>query len=78
MAARTRRPAGLGSASISNLRGAATRYIGLGILTAILVSGCSGKHWTKPGATVEDFNRDSHACGVEARLGVFIGPPVDR
>ena len=36
------------------------------------------KHWTKPGATLEDFNRDSSACGLEARRGVNVGIPVNK
>jgi hypothetical protein len=54
------------------------RYLGLAILTAVLVTGCAEKHWTKPGATLEDFNRDSSACGLEARRGVNIGMPVNK
>lgn len=54
------------------------RHVGLAILTAVLVAGCAQKHWTKPGATAEDFERDSRACGLEARRGVFIAPPVDK
>ena len=54
------------------------RFLGLAILTAILVAGCAEKHWTKPGATLEDFNRDSSACGLEARRGVYIGVPVNK
>jgi len=53
------------------------RYLGLAILTAILVTGCAEKHWTKPGAALEDFNRDSSACGLEARRGVNISMPVN-
>lgn len=51
-------------------------YVALAMLTAIGAVACSGRHWTKPGATVEDFNRDSHACGLEAQRGVFSGLPV--
>jgi len=54
------------------------RYLGLAILTAALVAGCAVRHWSKPGATVEDFVRDSKACELEARRGVFIAPPVDK
>ena len=53
-------------------------YLALAILTAIGAAGCAEKHWTKPGATVEDFNRDSHACGLEARRGVYAGIPVNK
>lgn len=28
----------------------------------ILLVGCSGTVWSKPGGTVEDFERDKHAC----------------
>ncbi len=51
-------------------------YLTVALLTAMGVAGCAEKHWAKPGATVEDFNRDSHACGLEAQRGVFGGLPV--
>src|SRR2546425_3731987 len=35
------------------------------LFRSILVTGCAEKHWTKPGATLEDFNRDSSGCGLE-------------
>jgi hypothetical protein len=54
------------------------RYLGLAILASVLVTGCADKHWTKPGATAEDFVRDSDACALEARRGVFTAPPVDK
>ena len=54
------------------------RYLALSILAAVLATGCAEKHWAKPGATAADFERDSHACGLEARRGVFIAPPVGR
>jgi len=54
------------------------RHLGFVILTAVLLTGCAEKHWTKPGATLEDFKRDSHACGLEARRGVYIGTPVNK
>lgn len=53
-------------------------YLRLAILTAILVTGCAERHWTKPGATREDFNRDSSACAREARRSVYIGTPVNK
>ena len=53
-------------------------YLALAILTAIAAAGCAEKHWTRPGATVEDFNRDSHACGLEAQRGVYVGTPVNK
>ena len=46
-------------------------YLALAILTAIAGAGCAEKHWSKPGATVEDFNRDNHACALEAQRGVY-------
>ena len=52
-------------------------YLAFAILTAIGAAGCAEKHWSKPDATVEDFNRDSHACGLEAQRGVFVGVPVN-
>ena len=52
-------------------------YLAFAILAMIGVAGCAELHWTKPGATVEDFNRDSHACGQEAQRGVFVGAPVN-
>ena len=45
--------------------------VALAMLTAIGAVACSGRHWTKPGATVEDFNRDNHACALEAQRGVY-------
>jgi uncharacterized protein YcfL len=54
------------------------RSLGFAILTAFLLVGCAPKHWAKPGATAEDFERDSKACGLEARRGVFTAPPVDK
>ena len=51
-------------------------YLMVALLTAMGVAGCAERHWAKPGATVEDFNRDSHACGLEAQRGVFSGLPV--
>ena len=53
-------------------------YLALVILTAIGAAGCAEKHWTKPGATVEDFNRDSYACGQEAQRGVYVGVPINK
>ena len=54
------------------------RYVVLVILSGVLAGGCATKHWTKPGATAQDFARDSEACGLEARRGVFTAPPVDK
>jgi hypothetical protein len=54
------------------------RHVTLVLLAGVLVAGCAQKHWTKPGATAEEFARDSEACGREARRGVFIAPPVDK
>lgn len=51
-------------------------YVMVATLVVIAFAGCAEKRWTKPGATVEDFNRDSHACGQEAQRGVFVGAPV--
>ena len=48
------------------------------LLTALGAAGCAEKRWTKPGATVEDFNQDSHACGLEAQRGVYTNTPVDK
>ena len=53
-------------------------YLTLALLMAVGVAGCAEKRWTKPGATVEEFNRDSHECGVEARRGVYTGIPVNK
>ena len=55
-----------------------TRYLGLVILTAALLAGCAEKHWAKQRATVEEFERDSKACGLEAQRGVFTAPPVNK
>jgi hypothetical protein len=54
------------------------RYVGLAVLAAILVSGCAEKYWSKPGATLEDFKRDSSACALEARRGVYVGTPANK
>jgi len=54
------------------------RYLALTILACVLVGGCATRHWTKPGATAQEFARDSDACGLEARRGVFTAPPVDK
>ena len=47
------------------------RALALALLAVLGVAACSENHWTKPGATVEDFNRDNHACALEAQRGVF-------
>ena len=52
-------------------------YALFAMLIATAVAGCAELHWTKPGAIVEDFNRDSHACGLDAQRGVFVGAPVN-
>ena len=52
-------------------------YVMVATMAAIAFAGCAEKRWTKPGATVEDFNRDSHACGQEAQRGAFVGAPVN-
>ena len=36
----------------------------IALLTA--VSGCGRYYWSRPGGTLEDFNRDSAACAKEA------------
>ncbi len=59
---------------IALLRG----YLALFLLTALAAGGCAAGRWTKPGATVEDFNRGSHACGLEAQRGVFARIPVNK
>lgn len=55
-----------------------------------LLAACgTTKHWTKPGATAEDFNRDSYACAKETSRDTFrwrapivggpkYGPEVDK
>ncbi|PYN30743.1 MAG: hypothetical protein DME01_25965 [Candidatus Rokuibacteriota bacterium] len=52
-------------------------YVMLAVLAALGVAGCTEMRWAKPGATVEDFNRDSHECGQEAQRGVFVAAPVN-
>jgi len=47
------------------------RALALALLAVLGVAACSENHWTKPGATVEDFNRDNYACALEAQRGVF-------
>src|SRR6266550_534494 len=53
-------------------------YVMVATMAAIAFAGCAEKRWTKPGATVEDFNLDSHACGQEAQRGVYTNTPVDK
>ncbi len=33
----------------------------------VILSGCASGHWYKPGATIQDFNRDKHECSIEAQ-----------
>ena len=35
------------------------------IVSLIVLAGCSTAHWTKPGATAADFNRDSYECAQQ-------------
>jgi len=41
------------------------------IALALLAAGCTSTHWSKPGGTLEAFNRDSYACANEARQAWF-------
>ena len=48
-----------------------------GVLAAVVVTalaGCGLHYWGKPGASQDDFNRDSAACARDAspQYGVFI------
>ena len=43
----------------------ARRTIALAALF-VAVSGCGRYYWSKPGAALDDFNRDSAACAKEA------------
>jgi hypothetical protein len=38
------------------------------------LTGCGLHYWNKPGATLDDFNRDSAACAKEAtpQYGIFV------
>ncbi len=38
---------------------------------ALALASCTTVHLVKPGATVEDFQRDSHECQAEAQV---LGP----
>ena len=51
----------------------------------LLLTGCgSSKQWAKPGATADDFHRDSYACANESRQSWFefrrvpFGPSSDE
>ncbi len=46
------------------------------VLVVLLVTGCAGaQHWSKPGATVADFNRDSYDCARQhAETGASFRP----
>jgi len=35
------------------------------LLAALCLTGCGTKHWNKPGATTEDFHRDSLECAQQ-------------
>jgi hypothetical protein len=39
---------------------------GLGLFLVLVVGGCGRHYWSRPGATLDDFNRDSAACAKEA------------
>jgi hypothetical protein len=36
------------------------------LLTALGLGGCGRFYWSKPGGTLDEFNRDSAACAREA------------
>jgi hypothetical protein len=43
------------------------------LLAALLLTACARPTWSKPGATVGDFERDKSACQFEAARG---GDPI--
>lgn len=42
----------------------------IGLAAILVLTGCADKHWAKPGATAQEFNRDSYECAREARQSV--------
>jgi hypothetical protein len=41
--------------------------VGLGLTAAVVAAaGCGRHYWSRPGATLDDFNRDSAACAQAA------------
>ena len=43
------------------------------ILVGLVISGCAGDVWLKPGATQPDFAKDQSDCEIEVRLGGHLG-----
>ena len=39
---------------------------GLAVLALVLGAGCGRHYWSRPSATLDDFNRDSSACAKES------------
>src|SRR5688572_26984101 len=50
----------------------------LWLLAIALLAGCAGRlHWTKTGATADDFNRDSYECAQQHSRDSFTWrPPI--
>jgi hypothetical protein len=40
--------------------------VGLGLLAAAIGGGCGRHYWSRPGATLDDFNRDSADCAKQS------------
>src|SRR5574341_2223315 len=45
----------------------------LTIVTFVVVVGCAGSSWHKPGATVQDFEREKYVCAAQA--GYYLPNP---
>ena len=46
------------------------------VLSIALLSGCSTRYWTKPGATQQDLRTDYSACEDDARFAGFLVRPL--
>jgi hypothetical protein len=60
------------------MRVAAIRALASAVTVAVAV-GCASStlHWTKPGATRDDFNRDSYECAQQHSRDTFTWrPPI--
>lgn len=48
------------------MRGRAARAVPLALVLAASLAGCGRYYWSRPGATAEEFYRDSQACARES------------
>jgi hypothetical protein len=66
-----------------------SRRLSLPCLTLVLLAGCGGATWDKPGATQDVVQKDGEECWEQARTqarsytapatgGVMVGAPADR